>query len=455
MFSRADLQAAVETALLNQAKKRQRTTDTPARAGEKALDDVKKIGGFVELPNGDGPAMFSTDQQAAANGFESEKRFDVFMTSFFRAALEESGLVLVNSEVYRWLSQSDGVGSHDTDLKPDFFATHYGMYETRNEPNDGLSAYRLEIGGVFRFGVAPPALNDSLIIFESKLSFTEKSGFGEIVRYVECLPAGARAVLFDRKRCWLITSLHNRVVRIESFQWTQPGSSRFLSSFLTASVPEWVTRLKIACESLDVSCGDGDSFLGAGGTGRVFKVTDNTNGIKMALKIVGEDSVGSLLNEHDHMRSLADTDFVASVVRDPVYLYRGETLVGETLVGAAMLMSHVGQKVLRGDVTRGVAKAILAILFELHHSGFQHGDARLANVICVDGKYRWIDLVGRTKNANCSFKEDTLVLCRSLLGVEQRGAVPDAVDAAVTLYNNRRTLQSCTDIADVIPALSD
>ena len=54
--------------------------------------------------------------------------------------------------------------------------------------------------------------------------------------------------------------------------------------------------------------------------------------------------------------------------------------------GAALLVSTVGRSFTELD-----PQSIVESLQRLHDCGIVHGDARLENVVCVDGEPRWID----------------------------------------------------------------
>ncbi|KAG4048798.1 hypothetical protein PC123_g15886, partial [Phytophthora cactorum] len=113
--------------------------------------------------------------QDQAKRIKDEAVFDAFITPYFSSVLCSCGMVFVNSERYQWLSQSPLV-TKDTDLKPDGFATHRGMYRRRDAPHD-----QVQRPDGLRFGEAEKELFDCLILFESKISIT-KAGFGQVVR---------------------------------------------------------------------------------------------------------------------------------------------------------------------------------------------------------------------------------------------------------------------------------
>ena len=81
-----------------------------------------------------------------------------------------------------------------------------------------------------------------------------------------------------------------------------------------------------------------------------------------------------------------------------------------------------------------------AALAALHAAGVTHGDARLANLLDVDGELRWIDLVGGVAAAPASpafaalARADAETLTRSLLRAAAPAALPEGVAAALGAY---------------------
>ncbi|KAJ8566339.1 hypothetical protein ON010_g6785 [Phytophthora cinnamomi] len=160
-----------------------------ATLGQLELGRLKKDNLIIDAaPIGDGEAFWSKEVQIQADAITNEAVFDAFITPFFSTILHSCGLVFVNSERYQWLSQSTLV-TKNTDLKPDGFATHRGMFRGKPVPNDGV----LRPSG-FRFGAAAEELFDCLILFESKLTIIE-AAFGQVFKK-RCGPTLARKHCF-------------------------------------------------------------------------------------------------------------------------------------------------------------------------------------------------------------------------------------------------------------------
>jgi len=245
-------------------------------------------------PIHNGEAFRSPMIQQQADAITNEAVFDAFITPFFNVALANCDMVFVNSERYQWLSQSIFV-SKTTDLKPDGFAAHPGMFRAKQEPNDRVDR---PTEHTFRFRVAEEELFDCLILFESKLVLTD-AAFGQVVRYLQnlCPEASASAILFDRRSFWLIKSHKAVIVKVHKAKWVDCGSKSLFQNFIAANMSPWVAHLTNACLLLGVHAVEGDAYLGRGARGCVFKVIGH--GEVFALKIVDERSAGSLYREEE------------------------------------------------------------------------------------------------------------------------------------------------------------
>ncbi|GMF39232.1 unnamed protein product [Phytophthora lilii] len=312
---------------------------TPSKSdsqlGQEQLNQLLKLGCVSEAEKIVGADPFWSEEiQARAECINREDAFDAFITPFFSNALDSDDVAFVNSERYKWLSQSV-CGNSNTDLKPAGFVTHRGMYQKEPEPNDGVS----RSDASFRFGKADKALFDCLVLFESKIT-KNLSGtpFGQCCG--ECY--------------------HGDVGygRLEAL----------FRDFITKNLSPWVTRLTAACSALNVEVVDGDAFLGRGAFGRVFKVR-NRNGDVLALKIVEASSAGRLFREQNALESAQHTDLTIRPVGT----------AAELSDGAAMLLSPVGEPI-SYPTTSQDAKTLFDMLWQLHSAGVVHGDPRVPNI---------------------------------------------------------------------------
>ncbi|KAF4143256.1 hypothetical protein GN958_ATG07617 [Phytophthora infestans] len=153
------------------------------------------------------------------------------------------------------------------------------------------------------------------------------------------------------------------------------GSKALFRDFITKKKSPWATRLTAACSSLNTEVVEGDTFLGRGAFGRVFKVKRvGQDGDVLALKIVEKISVGRLFLEYD---ALVRAQYTGLAIR-PV----GEaTKISD---GAAMLLSPVG-KPISYPTTSQEARVPFDMLWQLHFASVAHGDPRIVKVDSVCG----------------------------------------------------------------------
>ncbi|KAJ8562040.1 hypothetical protein ON010_g7639 [Phytophthora cinnamomi] len=405
-----------------------------AELGQLELGRLKKDNLIIDAaPIGDGEAFWSKEVQIQADAITNEAVFDAFITPFFSTILHSCGLVFVNSERYQWLSQSTLV-TKNTDLKPDGFATHRGMFRGKPVPNDGV----LRPSG-FRFGAAAEELFDCLILFESKLTITE-AAFGQVVRYLQnfCPDASASAILFDRRSFWLIKSHRSVVVTVQKAMWANIGSKALFQNFITDNVSPWVKHLTIACLCLGVDVVEGDAFLGRGAHGRVFKVS-RQDGKTFALKIVDKCSVGRLYQEEKALSSAQHTGLTTSLV--------GKLI--ETPESAALLLSPVGKPLPRPRTQQEV-RSLFGLLWQLHANDLVHGDPRVPNVILHGEKLLWIDLVEVMEASSTLKRFDAEILTRSTLSVSRKIVLDPALVQLIDNYGERATRENLDRLAHAV-----
>ncbi|KAI9905143.1 hypothetical protein PsorP6_013533 [Peronosclerospora sorghi] len=241
--------------------------------GHKRLNQLLKIGCVSSAEEKVGEDAFSSDEtQADANNCRTENDLIAFITPYFSEALNSHDIVFVTSEHNKWSPQLT-CGNINLTLKPGGFVTHRGMYHVEREPDNDVS----QVVSAFRFGKAVKALYDCLVLFESKISI----------------------------------SVYGAVVRIITAEWTMQGSKGLFRDFIMKNLSPWVERLTAACSALNVEVVEGDSFLGDGEFGRVFKVKrDGQIGDVLSLKIVNESSVDRLFREVSALKRAKSTGLV-------------------------------------------------------------------------------------------------------------------------------------------------
>ncbi|TDH71415.1 hypothetical protein CCR75_009645 [Bremia lactucae] len=409
---------------------------TDGALGEMAIESLKRFESITDFAARDDEEPFWSQRiQQQANAISNEARFDAFITPFFDRALANWNMVFVNSERYLWLTQSIYV-SRSTDLKPDGFATHPGMYRAKEKPNDQVPR---SSNHKFRFGVAEEELFDCVILFESKLSLTD-AAFGQVVRYLQslCPKTFGSAILYDRRSFWLINSRATFIGKVLKAHWTDGGSKSLFQKFIGANMSPWVASLTTACSSFGVEVVEGDAFLGRGAQGRVFKVTRQGKEL-FALKIVEISLVASLYQEEAALKQAQETGLTIRLA--------GECI--EIPGGAALLLSPVGIPLPR-PATRSDVATLYGLLWQLHEKGLVHGDPRVANVILHKGQPVWIDLVEVLKASPLLRMFDAGILTRSILQVPRQVQLNTELHETFAKYGKYPTSENLNGLVDAV-----
>lgn len=173
--------------------------------------------------------------------------------------------------------------------------------------------------------------------------------------------------------------------------------------------------LDAACAELDVQLVSENAFLGRGGFGMVFHVTQND--IHYALKIVLNSEVKTeistmFVTEVQTLEHLIDNPNVVSIIEGSVRQIMNEE--GSHVAGFVYLMKEVGAKCDKDTI--GAANCLRA-LHELFRSKTYHGDARYKNLIVYNNQLLWIDFMQHVYLFNdnrCYWENDILKLVNSL-----------------------------------------
>lgn len=254
--------------------------------------------------------------------------------------------------------------------------------------------------------------------------------------YLQKLPENTRAVLFDKTRCWLIRNTKN-VGRIDELYWTVRGSERMFLNFIVGALNPWAQLLSSACQTMNVRLVDRDAFLGAGATGRVFKVKLEDDEFA-ALKIVPQH-ISLLQTESSALASASETGVVATVIKPFKEIDNGS--------GAAIVISPVGEPVVQSNLTEDCVLKIAKSLFKLHSNGFQHGDPRLANIILHEGQYLWIDFMACVSDSDFAWTRDACILARSILNLSVETDIPEEIYERIRDYATNKNEYSCEQFA--------
>ncbi|KAJ3102150.1 hypothetical protein HDU96_009726 [Phlyctochytrium bullatum] len=144
-----------------------------------------------------------------------------------------------------------------------------------------------------------------------------------------------------------------------------------------------------ASNSFKVNLISKEAVLWTGTIGCVFQVRRN-DGNFVALKLVSSNDLSLLEDCAKMFVACQETGDVAKLLSPFTVLDGG--------LGAAILLSPVGEPWSRDDLNKDGVTKLFECLFQLHHAGFVHGDACLGNLIKHQDEYLSIDFTDCT---NC------------------------------------------------------
>jgi len=172
----------------------------------------------------------------------------------------------------------------------------------------------------------------------------------------------------------------------DHLSWTEPASAAaFRRLFSSESIKPIGRILDDACKEMKCSLNPGRSFLGAGGTGFVFRVSF-CRGDPLAIKVAARyQGVLSLQQE----KALLEAAPAECVIKPSCLMVHRCSDVTAPPEGAAMVLALVGEVASPKSWADG-----LTVLAKLHSHGCIHGDPRRANLLHVPRLgYRWCDMV--------------------------------------------------------------
>lgn len=360
------------------------------KAEKERLVHDKRFFAFEERP--DEESVLCDDESAALSLMENEHQVVAFMTPRFESVFSahKTKFCVYNSEEHRWLKASSEA-SATYNLKPDLIVCHAAIV-SRKQPftSQDEVVQNLRSSNNFKYGVlAEWKLRHAIgLTCEAKMNIGNgNTAFGEVINYGSHLcfgkggPVAARLLLFDKTQCWLIEVVKGAVANVTTCRWLDKGSSNLLRGFVRSD--KMIEILQEACAHFSLTVEE-DSFLGAGAFGHVFRATRIMDGKEVALKIVVERPEN---NDHEVRLETERLLMQAAYELCPEYVMRAEEDGFATFRhGAAFLLSEVGE-----HYSKLAPQKIVDSLKELHRQGILHGDARLENVLCVNGMPVWID----------------------------------------------------------------
>eukprot|EP00283_Hemiselmis_rufescens_P000460 CAMPEP_0173468720 /NCGR_PEP_ID=MMETSP1357-20121228/76991_1 /TAXON_ID=77926 /ORGANISM="Hemiselmis rufescens, Strain PCC563" /LENGTH=504 /DNA_ID=CAMNT_0014436945 /DNA_START=22 /DNA_END=1536 /DNA_ORIENTATION=+ len=365
--------------------------------------------------NGGSSDPFADEACAQRCGIvEKERDLGPLILPLFRSLASDSGMVVLDSQEHSWLDNR----------KPDFTVLPNAYWIcARNPRRSGDVQFPVLPQQVGK--VAHKCVRDTVrCLIEVKLDI-DNAARGQVFLYAALLGGSAHILLLDKTLKFEAFVFNDGTpVNVTRGLLTEPGSAGFVNQFVfrrdTFQIPSHELDLRAALDSFTCHTVEGEGFLGGGGSGKVFRVSRETDGCKLALKVFPSSFVPSGLNEVKNMQKLS------------AELMKGENpgipsiIASNTLkTGAfAFLMSTVGEPI--GDrCKREWKESELEGLFEamstFHQAGWCHGDARYHNFILVNDKFVPIDFVFASGNATSPcIQDDMLRLASSIL--ELRGS---------------------------------
>jgi hypothetical protein len=426
--------------------------------GLRALEVLQQLGKVEEFTGDEaaGAAVLDAAEQAQLAGCTSETEVVERLTPVLWGLRAGSGgsedacrYVLVNGENFSWLDDPVTPLPSNLWLKPDLFRAPHICVEVREGTRKQGS------GDSYIFGrLADRCLQlDGCVreVYEAKWKDLTLHDFGELVNYHQLIRGVCRGMLFNGSRFWLFASLHGHAVHLVKGAWSAPGSASRIRRFFDEDQPQpppppLVPLLRHLLSTLRLRAARkaGTSFLGGGGSGRVFCVERVDTAARatacMALKAVtaaGRHWAHTLALEFRMMQHAAAQGApVVPVVADSLCLLEG--------VGGGFLLAGCGAP-FNATASRAACAAAFESLAALHACDVLHGDARLTNLLRLDGAAAWVD-VSATAVARAEAPQlfaiarqaDATALTLSLLraaGV-QAHPLPAAVSAALAAYDD-------------------
>lgn len=402
------------------------------------LTVLRAIGGIKDIPSDAvGEAVLTGEQQRellAIRDSENETGVIKYLTPYLvklrapgaGADTDPCPSVLVNSENKPWLEHPSSSGVVKLRQKPDLFRS----WEPFVAYSDGTG--KQGSGPEYRFGVlAGGALQQAGCVaelYEAKQHALTESYFGELCGYHQSVKGPCYGMLFNATDFWLYESCYGHPVGLLKGAWTAPGSAGYIRDFfsrveeppLLQLLRRLLTRLKVTLCPIERR-----SYLGSGAYGHVFAVKRATH--QQALKVVVTTDGTHIVREYNSLMTAAAS---GAPVIPPV---SGSCILEEA--GGGYLLQRVGTPIKRLSHKRCLDA--FQSLATLHKYGIVHGDARLPNLLLVDGTPMWIDLLQSTvllMTAPEAAINDAGILACSILRVKSPTELPEDIRVVLSTY---------------------
>lgn len=432
---------------------------TDAALGDKTLQLLQRLGAVHDFEGDEaaGPAAIDAAALQALAECQSETELVKCLTPvLWRLCVagdegdDACGYVLVNGENCRWLDNLAEPLRPHMRLKPDLFeAPRVCVKERAGTEKQGSGA-----GFIFG-GLAHRHLQrDGCVrkLFEGRLDVLTPAHLGELVKYQRLIPGECRGMVFNGSQFWLLASFDGYAEKLVRGLWAAPGSAHLVRRFFDDRAPPPPPLLPLLKQLLSAlrlcpARVEGSAFLGAGVSGRVFAVQSIEAATRraqpMALKLVPAAASTTWLGDMTHeFKALQD----AAAVGSPVVPVVADSLRVLEGLGAGYLLARCGTP-FDATASSAACSAAFESLAALHARAVLHGDARLPNLLLVDGHASWVDLsAGRvlhglsahSRAANCRLDMETLArsVLQAAAGVTPTTPLPPSVDAAIAAYSD-------------------
>jgi hypothetical protein len=436
-------------------------TITATGRGRSLLDVLQATNRIRDLSGGEGPAVLSATQSVDLRSKRTEFAVvQALAPHLVRLLLPDARaddpcpLVLVNSKRLPWLVQAGTPARSMPRTKPDLFVSWRPLVTLRaggadqilREPDD-----RYVFGTLG--GYALQKLGCVAVMLEAKKDSVDTEAFGELGGYHSCIPGGCDGMVFGSSSFWMYRSLDGHPVSLEKGSWTAEGSADAIKAFFSRShapprlvlvLRELLTRLNARCIHVPVAAAppkpaEQRCYLGSGSSGHVFAVGPPER--PRALKVFLSPPHARVETEFERLRLAAASGApVIAPVPDSCVLVEVAQPDGSVVAGGGFLLERVGTEFVVDSAEK--CAAAFSSLAGLHRVQVIHGDARLPNLLLVDGEPAWVDLFdsvnaieGEAAISRNAFN-DAEYLARSVLGLMAASAMPGRVPTALNVYRS-------------------
>ena len=340
-----------------------------------------------ELRERTGEPVLDGKQLSSLTGQSTEKDLVAFTLPILRSLFPEDKIV--DSQNRRW---------PESGLSPDLF---------RCMVYDGNASS----------GTPYKEMLDCVSVFEAKLAINDDSR-GQLYEYLCRLPSKhARGMVFDKRGFELYHVAGqpgSRKALLERIcgAWSAPGGKKLLRDFLSQYNP-WERLLR---QSLRQAGAVPIAFLGSGAFGRVLEAQRKRDeeieriAIKAVLAVGVPNGFSPGAEVEVMKRACQQGCPVVAPSSDCI-----EVVESDKVLGWFHILGDVGTPV-PVDTAQAKWRDLVEALRQLHLKGFVHGDPRLANVVLLGDKFKWIDFLGQPVFTRASQETDIQILMTDLVG---------------------------------------